>query len=157
MGSRAIILYGIPDEEPNRHLFKGRKATSRTAPHPGGKGGASGVVPQRTARCRIRWYQGSRRPPQASAGPWASKGSEGGIRSSLAEGCPVGSRNFIRFNNISNIVRYLYEKPSHNNRKCGCRWHTGLSDQDWPCPYMLHGVYSFKDRGSRPHWTHSYL
>ena len=28
--------------------------------------------------------------------------------------------NFISSNIISNILRCLYEKPSHNNRKCGC-------------------------------------
>ena len=27
--------------------------------------------------------------------------------------------NVISFNNISNILRYLYEKPPHNNRKRG--------------------------------------
>ena len=30
----------------------------------------------------------------------------------------------ISFNNISNIIRYLYEKPPHNNRKCGQRYGT---------------------------------
>ena len=29
--------------------------------------------------------------------------------------------NFISFNNISNILRDFYEKPPHNNRKCGRR------------------------------------
>ena len=29
---------------------------------------------------------------------------------------PISVHNFIRFNNICNILRYLYEKPPHNNR-----------------------------------------
>ena len=36
----------------------------------------------------------------------------------VAEGCTISSHNF-RFNNTSNILRSLYEKPLHNNRKCG--------------------------------------
>ena len=32
---------------------------------------------------------------------------------------PIGLRNFISLNNIPNIVRYLYEKPPYNKRKCG--------------------------------------
>ena len=32
---------------------------------------------------------------------------------------PISSQNFISFNNISNILRYVYEKPPHNKRKCG--------------------------------------
>ena len=32
---------------------------------------------------------------------------------------PITLHNFIIFNNISNILRYFCEKPSHNNRK-GC-------------------------------------
>ena len=31
------------------------------------------------------------------------------------EGCPISSHTFTRFNNISNILRYLYVKPMHNN------------------------------------------
>ena len=31
------------------------------------------------------------------------------------------SHNFISFSNTSNILRYLCEKPPHNNRKCGWR------------------------------------
>ena len=38
------------------------------------------------------------------------------VRVSIA---PISLRNFIGLNNISIIVRYLYEKPPHNNRKCG--------------------------------------
>ena len=38
-----------------------------------------------------------------------------------AEGCPLRSHNFIGFNTVSNILRYLYGKPPHDNRKCGCR------------------------------------
>ena len=34
-------------------------------------------------------------------------------------GAPIRSHIFISLNNISNILRYLYEKPSHTNRKCG--------------------------------------
>ena len=33
--------------------------------------------------------------------------------------CPISSHNFISFNNTSNILRYIYEKHPHNNRKCG--------------------------------------
>ena len=33
---------------------------------------------------------------------------------------PIRSHNFIRFNNIPNMLRYLYEKPPYTNRKCGC-------------------------------------
>ena len=34
---------------------------------------------------------------------------------------PISSHNCIsyRYNNISNILRYLYEKPPYNNRECG--------------------------------------
>ena len=31
----------------------------------------------------------------------------------------ITSHNFISCNNISNILRYLYDKPPYNNRKCG--------------------------------------
>ena len=31
----------------------------------------------------------------------------------------VISHNFISFNNISNNLRCLYEKPPYNNRRCG--------------------------------------
>ena len=31
--------------------------------------------------------------------------------------CPISWLNFISFNNISNILRYSYEKPPYNNRK----------------------------------------
>ena len=34
-------------------------------------------------------------------------------------GAPFSSHNFSSLSNISNILRYLYEKPPHNNRKCG--------------------------------------
>ena len=33
-------------------------------------------------------------------------------------GCPIGPHNCITFNNISNILRCLYEQASHDNRKC---------------------------------------
>ena len=32
---------------------------------------------------------------------------------------PIISRNLISFNHISYVLRYVYEKPPHNNRKCG--------------------------------------
>ena len=32
---------------------------------------------------------------------------------------PISPQKFISFNNIPNIVRYVYEKPPCNNRKCG--------------------------------------
>ena len=34
---------------------------------------------------------------------------------------PIRFHNFASFNNISNILRYLYGKPPHNIRKCGWR------------------------------------
>ena len=34
----------------------------------------------------------------------------------------IRSHSFISFNNISNIVRYFYEKPPYNNMKC-CYMH----------------------------------
>ena len=39
----------------------------------------------------------------------------------VAPGCPISSHNLISFNNIYNILRYLYGKTPHNNRKCGRR------------------------------------
>ena len=41
------------------------------------------------------------------------------------EGGPISPRNFIGFNNISNILRYLYEKPPHNN-DAGVVWQVDL-------------------------------
>ena len=37
------------------------------------------------------------------------------------EGCPISSHTSISFNNISNILRYVYEKPPYNKKKCGRR------------------------------------
>ena len=42
-----------------------------------------------------------------------------GSASPHKRGAPISSHNFISFNNIANILRYLYEKPPHNSRKCG--------------------------------------
>ena len=54
---------------------------------------------------------------------------------SLLSLLPVVSHNFVSFNNISNMLRYLYEKPPHNNRKCGCSQSfvaSGFVFQTWP-------------------------
>ena len=32
---------------------------------------------------------------------------------------PVILHKFSRFNNTPNILRFLYEEPTHNDRKCG--------------------------------------
>ena len=47
--------------------------------------------------------------------------------------CPISLHKFIRFNNISDILRYLYEKAPHNNGEWGCRvdaWDQKLSEFD---------------------------
>ena len=41
--------------------------------------------------------------------------------SAVRSGAPIRAHTFIRLNNISNMLRYVYEKPPHNNRKCGWR------------------------------------
>ena len=48
-------------------------------------------------------------------------------------GAPISSHNFSQFNNISNMLRYLYEKPPHNNRKCGLHVQCGIGwwEQVW--------------------------
>ena len=38
-------------------------------------------------------------------------------------GAPICQHNFNSVNNISNILRYLYEKPPQNIRQCG--WYGG--------------------------------
>ena len=37
------------------------------------------------------------------------------------ETCHPYFAQILSFNNISNILRYVYEKPPYNNRKCGTR------------------------------------
>ena len=51
--------------------------------------------------------------------PFVTVGSDSHVHTRRKLLCPISSRNFINFNKISNIVRYLYGKPPYNNRKCG--------------------------------------
>ena len=46
---------------------------------------------------------------------------------------PISLHNFVSFNTISNILRYVYEKPPCNNSECGRR------GTQLPCTKHGHG------------------
>ena len=73
-----------------------------------------------SAQGQHRVSTGSAQPHGADCAPVQQfQNNATGSASPHKRGARISSHNFISFNNIANILRYLYEKPPHNSRKCG--------------------------------------